>query len=79
MSRQRLGGKYQRRILQTLYEAHGPLTTRQLRIRCGLYHGVNPGSMRMACMALVRRQVLIRLWPGVYILKRKKEDADARL
>ena len=69
MSRTRLGGRYQRRILHTLREAHGPLTTRQLRIRCGLYAGVNPSSMRTACMLLVRRQLLTRLWPGIYILR----------
>lgn len=71
LSRKRLGGKYQRRVLQTLHEANGPLTTRQLRIRCGLYTDVKASSMRMACMLLVRRQLITRLWPGVYILTHK--------
>lgn len=67
-----LGGKYQRRILQTLREAHGPLTTRQLRIRCGLYTNVHTNSMPMACTALERRGLLTRLRHGVYMLKKQE-------
>ena len=67
------GGKWQRRILATLRNAHGPLTTRQLRIRCGMLPSMDPtgSAMRNPLMALVRDQYLHRLARGLFALTKE--------
>ena len=61
------GGKWQRRILATLRDAHGPLTTRQLRIRCGVLPHTG-SAMRNALKALTRDQYLQHLARGFFAL-----------
>ena len=77
MARKTLGGKWQRRLLQTLHEAGGPLTYRQLRIRCGMpgpSSGKSSNRVRMACRLLVRRELITRVWPGVYAALKEEPD-----
>ena len=69
-----LHGIWQRRILQTLEEATVPLTYRQLRIRCGMWTpstGRGAANVRMACGELVRRHLIVRVWPGLFILRKE--------
>ena len=67
------GGKWQRRILATLRDERRPLTTRQLRIRCGVLPQMDPtgSAMRNALMALTRTQYLQRLARGIFTLKQE--------
>lgn len=67
------GGKWQRRILHTLAEARAPLTTRQLRIRCGMTYEHDPcgSGMRNALMSCVRAGAITRVARGLF---QRQED-----
>ena len=70
------GGKWQRRIIESLRDAHGPLTTRQLRIRCGMLRHMDPtgSAMRNTLMTLAKGQYLQRLAPGCFALTQKGQS-----
>lgn len=62
-------GKWQKRIIHTLLDAHQPLNTRQLRIRCGMVTENAQGSlMRNTLMQMVNRGLLRRIARGLYDL-----------
>lgn len=69
-------GKWQRRILQTLAEAQTPVTSRQLRIRCGVGAGttrivqarMQGDAFRQCLLYLAREGFCRRVAHGVYAL-----------
>ena len=64
------GGKWQRRILRTLEEAHMPLTTRVLRIRCGMMQAMDPtgNHMRNALKTLGDQNIIQHVGRGLWTL-----------
>jgi hypothetical protein len=61
-------GKWQQRIAITLLEAGGPLSIRQLRMRCGMLDDESGSKMRMALRTMVKRKLLRCLARGLYVL-----------
>ncbi len=61
-------GKWQMRIIILLREAHYPLTTRQLRIRCGMLHDKSGSLMRNTLRNMVQLGMLDSVKPGLFKL-----------
>ena len=66
------GGKWQRRIIKTLQEAHSPLRIRQLRIRCGILQHMDPtgSGLRNALRTLVIGGFIRRIALGIFTLSK---------
>ena len=73
-------GKWQIRILQTLAEAEVPVTSRQLRIRCGVGGGNGlamlrqQGSFRQCLMYMTQLGLCRRIAHGIYVLPSGMSD-----
>lgn len=65
------GGKWQRRIIETLREAGRPLTTRQLRIRCGMMPSMDTtgSAMRNALCTIVDARYIARIRNGLFTIR----------
>lgn len=70
-------GRWQKRVLQTLLDAGGPLAFRQLRIRCGVVRpdSIQRVSFNLTCVRLVRLGYIRRVKRGVYTLANVKVKA----
>lgn len=63
------GGKWERRIVQTLQEAGTPLALKSLTIRAGkFYDSYASCSLRASVVSLTRRGILVRVRRGIYDL-----------
>lgn len=63
-----ISGKWQRRIVQTLIDAGGACTTRQLRIRCGMLQDKYGTLMRSSLAGLLAKGVLISVGRGLWTI-----------
>jgi len=65
-----VSGKWQQRILQTLYEAREPLTRSQIRIRCGATKRQDPfgAAITSALRSLRRKGYVLSACHGRYLL-----------
>ena len=64
-----VSGKWQKRIVHTLAESSGALTTRQLSIRCGRVYSGSDTLFKNIVYRLVARRIVLRVKPGLFILR----------
>ena len=75
-----VSGKWQKRVIQTLHEAGGSCTLREIRIRCGMPpapHDPSGSKMRNVLALLVKRGICSRPSWGVYRLTERQGGEGA--